>query len=221
MRHKKNTDKLGRTSAHRAAVIANVLASLVRHERISTTLRLAKSVQRYADRLITLAKRNTLHARRQAISALRPSGPEQKDAVRKLFNELGPRFAERTGGYTRIVKLPPRRGDAAPMAVLEFVGAQVTLKKKRERPAEELQVETQVVGDALPKAAEAAAPEHAERTAASVTEKPAPSAPAEDRPGAQEPGAVAPGKPEEPHGTDRKGGLGRFFKGLLGKDKKD
>jgi len=221
MRHRKKTDKLGRTSSHRAAVIANVLASLVRHERIATTLRLAKSVQRYADRLITLAKRNTLHARRQVISALRPSGPEQKDAVRKLFNDLGPRFAERAGGYTRIVKLPPRRGDAAPMALLEWVGAQVTVKKKRERQEEELQVETQVVGDALPKAAEAAAPEHVERPAASITEKPAPSAPAEGQPGEQASGAPEPGKPEEPRGTDRKGGLGRFFKGLLGKDKKD
>lgn len=224
MRHRKKTDKLGRTSSHRAAVIANVLVSLVRRERISTTLRLAKSVQRYADKLITLAKRNTLHARRQAISALRPSGPDQKEAVRKLFNELGPRFAERKGGYTRIVKLPPRRGDAAPMAILEFVGAQVVLKKKKEQVEEELQVETRVVGEELPKAAEAPAPEKAEAPVA----KPAPAAPAAEKPARApeskpeaKPEAKPESKPEEPKGTDRKGGLGRFFKGLLGKDKKE
>ena len=208
MRHRKNTDKLGRTSAHRAATIANALASLVRHERMSTTLRLAKSVQRYAERLITLAKRNTLHARRQAISALRPSGPDQKEAVRKLFNVLGPRYADRTGGYTRIVKLPPRRGDAAPMAVLEFVGAHVTAKPKRARGEEQLQVETEVVGDALQKAAPAA-PAAAEPPA---KEQAAPAKPAAAKP---------PQQPEAPKPSDRKGGLGRFFKGLLGKDKND
>lgn len=221
MRHRKKTDKLGRTTSHRAAVIANVLTSLVRHERVRTTLRLAKSVQRYADKLITLAKRNTLHARRQAISALRPSGPDQKAAVRKLFAELGPRYAERQGGYTRIVKLPPRRGDAAPMAILEFVGAQVVVREKRQKEEAGLQVETEVVGGELETVAPPAGAVSEEKKKAEAVAETAVETKAEAQVGSKEEAREEPkaeGK-EAPKGKDRKGGLGRFFKGLLGKDK--
>ena len=114
MRHRKKTDKLGRKTPHRTATLSNLVASVLEHERITTTLRLAKSARRSTDRMISLAKRNTLHTRRQAISFLRPTGTTRKLLVRKLFEELGPRYAERPGGYVRVVKLPPRRGDNAP-----------------------------------------------------------------------------------------------------------
>ena len=104
MRHQKKTDKLGRKSDHRAALMSNVVASLIDNDRISTTLRIARSARRYADRMVTLAKKGTLHHRRLAISFLRPSGPDRKETVERLFDVLGPRFASRQGGYTRILK---------------------------------------------------------------------------------------------------------------------
>ncbi|MCX7847137.1 MAG: 50S ribosomal protein L17 [bacterium] len=223
MRHCKKTDKLGRTTSHRAAVIANMLVSLVKHERVTTTLRLAKSVQRYADKLITLAKRNTLHARRQAMSALRPSGPSQKAAVRKLFEELGPRFGERKGGYTRIVKLPPRRGDAAPMAILEFVGAQVAVRAKREKREEEVAIETEVVGGQL--GAEPVVEGGKDRKEEQERTSTVTSAEGREEEQTEAGRGVGPGEsveePGKPTGKDRKGGLGRFFKGLFGKEKKE
>jgi len=116
MRHQRKTVKLGRTSAHRNALIANQICSLIQHHRIKTTLAKAKAVKPEAEKMVTLAKRGTLHARRLAIAALR-----QEDAVRKLFDVIAPVNAERQGGYCRIVKLGERRSDSAPMALLEWV----------------------------------------------------------------------------------------------------
>lgn len=116
MRHKKSGRKLNRTSSHRLAMFANMSASLIRHEQIITTLPKAKELRPFVEKLVTLAKRGDLHARRQAISKVR-----DVEAVSKLFETLGPRYTERNGGYTRIMKAGYRYGDNAPVAVIEFV----------------------------------------------------------------------------------------------------
>jgi large subunit ribosomal protein L17 len=129
MRHQNKTVKLGRTAAHRKVLLANQVCSLIQHRRIKTTLAKAKAVRPLADRMITLGKNGSLHARRNALSILR-----QKDAVKKLFDEIAPASNERRGGYTRIVKLGQRKSDSARMAFLEWVDAGVTVEEK---PAEE------------------------------------------------------------------------------------
>jgi len=108
--------KLNRTSSHRKAMFSNMLVALLTHEQISTTLPKAKELRRLADRMVTLGKRGTLHARRQAASALQDS-----DAVSKLFDALAERYKERNGGYTRVLKAGNRYGDNAPMAIIELV----------------------------------------------------------------------------------------------------
>jgi large subunit ribosomal protein L17 len=108
--------RLGGSSAHQKAILANLAKQVIEHERIRTTYAKAKEAQPLVEKLVTLAKRGDLHARRQALAILR-----DKDVVYKLFSEIGPRYGDVEGGYTRVVKLGPRLGDAAPMAVLEFV----------------------------------------------------------------------------------------------------
>jgi len=119
--------KLGRTSAHRNALFRNQLASLIDRERIITTLPKAKELRPQIERLITLARTDSVHNRRQAARAIADEG-----LVQKLFATLAPRFADRPGGYTRIIKLGPRRGDAAEMAILEFMGYEVEAEAKAE-----------------------------------------------------------------------------------------
>ena len=116
MRHLKQGRKLGRTSAHRKALLRNLATALFEHERITTTEPKAKELRRVADRLVTLGKRGDLHARRQALQVVRST-----DIVRKLFDDIAPRFAERRGGYTRVLRLGYRAGDAAAMAIIELV----------------------------------------------------------------------------------------------------
>src|SRR5438067_3805683 len=129
MRHRNKTVKLGRSQSHRDALLANQICSLIEHSRIKTTLAKAKAVRPLAERMVTLGKKNTLHARRTALSYLR----HNEDAVRKLFADVAPRAATRAGGYTRIVKLGPRMSDSAPMAFIEWVDAPVV----EEAPVEE------------------------------------------------------------------------------------
>ena len=117
MRHRKAGRKLGRTAAHREAMLRNMVTSLFEHERIVTTVPKAKEARRVADKMITLAKRGDLHARRQAYAYIR-----SKDVVAKLFDDIQGQFADRQGGYTRIIRTGIRQGDAAPMAILELVG---------------------------------------------------------------------------------------------------
>ena len=117
MRHAKKRNKLGRDSAHRKSLMANLSKELIDHERIKTSQAKAKAAKPEIEKLITLAKRGDLHARRQALSTLR----NDKFAVHKLFEEIAPRYAQRPGGYTRIVKLGPRRSDSAEMVFLELV----------------------------------------------------------------------------------------------------
>ncbi|SRR5581483_2644551 len=121
MRHQNKTVKLGRSQSHRDALLANQIVSLIEHNRIKTTLAKAKAVRPLAERMVTLGKKNTLHARRTALSYLM----HNEDAVRKLFAEVAPRAATRNGGYTRIVKLGYRKSDASPMAFIEWVDAPV------------------------------------------------------------------------------------------------
>lgn len=117
MRHRKTGRKLGRTSSHRAAMMRNIVTSLLDMERIVTTVPKAKEVRRVAEQMITLGKRGDLHARRQAMSYI-----QSKAVVAKLFDQLSSQYADRPGGYTRIIRTGTRLGDAAPMAIIELVG---------------------------------------------------------------------------------------------------
>jgi large subunit ribosomal protein L17 len=134
MRHLKRTAKLGRTFEHRNAMLSNLVCSLIKHKRITTTLAKAKAARSVAEKVVTLGKRGTLHARRLAAARLHTHGPtvrlnkeEQKkwrtneDVLRILFDEIAPAFKERNGGYTRIVKMEQRPGDSAQKAILEWV----------------------------------------------------------------------------------------------------
>jgi large subunit ribosomal protein L17 len=119
MRHLKSGRQLSRNSAHRWALMRNLITALLREEKIQTTDPKAKELRRWADRVITLGKRGSLHARRQALSIV-----QDKAVVRKLFETIAPRFKDRPGGYTRIIKLGIRRGDAAQMSVIELLGVE-------------------------------------------------------------------------------------------------
>ena len=123
MRHRKQGRKLNRTASHRKAMFANMAASLIEHEQIVTTLPKAKELRAVADKLITLGKKGDLHSRRLAASRLK-----QDQYVAKLFEVLGPRYAERAGGYTRVLKAGFRYGDMAPMAIIELVDRDVDAK---------------------------------------------------------------------------------------------
>jgi large subunit ribosomal protein L17 len=124
MRHQKKTLKLGRTAEHRKALLANQVCSLIEHQRIKTTLAKAKAVRPLAEKMVTLGKKGSLHARRTALAVLR-----QKGAVKKLFEDIAPRSADRNGGYTRIVKLGARKSDAAPVAFIEWVDAPIVVEE--------------------------------------------------------------------------------------------
>lgn len=129
MRHGKFGKKLGRTTSHRQAMLRNMVTSLIRTEKITTTDSKAKVLKSLADRMITLGKRGDLHARRQALSFIR-----DRHMVVKLFDELSPRFRERQGGYTRVMKMGYRHGDNAPVSVIEFIPA-VTAEKTKKKAA--------------------------------------------------------------------------------------
>lgn len=145
--------KLGRTSSQRKALLRDLVSDLIINERIKTTVTRAKEVSKLADKLVTLGKKGDLHSRRQAASVLRnelATVEETEDAiivesvVQKLFNEIAPRFETRNGGYTRVLKTEPRRGDGAPMAILEFV-EEVNFDEleTEEEPEETTEVETE------------------------------------------------------------------------------
>jgi large subunit ribosomal protein L17 len=129
MRHRNSGRKLGMKAQHRTAMFANMAAALIKHEQITTTLPKAKEIRPIIEKLVTLSRRNDLHARRQAISTVR-----DLDQVKKLFDVLGPRYAGRPGGYTRVLKAGFRYGDNAAMAVIEFVDRDVEAKGKDSGP---------------------------------------------------------------------------------------
>jgi large subunit ribosomal protein L17 len=128
MRHLVSGSKLGKQPAHRRAVLRNLVTNLIEKERIHTTLLRAKVARPLAERLITLGKRDSLHARRQAAAFLQTPG-----ATKKLFSDLAPRFADRSGGYTRIIRAGWRLGDGAELAILEFLGSELKKKEKKVR----------------------------------------------------------------------------------------
>jgi len=133
MRHQVKRGQLSRNTAHRRALLRNLVTSFLERERMRTTLAKARATRPLAEKMITLGKRGTLHARRQALAYL-----TKESAVKKLFDEIAPRFSERPGGYSRIVKLDRRAGDGASMAVLELVGSEYkkkAKKKKEKKPA--------------------------------------------------------------------------------------
>ncbi len=128
MRHRIRGRKLRRPTAHRMAMLRNLVTSFLEKERVRTTLAKAKEARPLAEKMITLAKKGTLAARRRALAFVR-----KESVVTKLFDELGPRFAERPGGYSRIVKLGPRSGDGAIMAMLELIGSEYKKKEKKKK----------------------------------------------------------------------------------------
>lgn len=127
MRHRKSGRRLGRTGSHKKAMFRNMVTSVFEHERIVTTTPKAKEVRKVVDKMITLAKRGDLHAKRQAMSFI-----QSRDVVAKLFDEISGQFADRNGGYTRIIQTGQRRGDAAPMAILELVTYSENIEEESE-----------------------------------------------------------------------------------------
>jgi large subunit ribosomal protein L17 len=170
MRHQKKTLKLGRTAEHRKALLANQVCSLIEHRRIKTTLAKAKAVRPLAERMVTLGKNGSLHARRNALSILR-----HRDAVKKLFDEIAPASTERNGGYTRIIRLGQRKSDSAAMAFLEWVDAPRVVEEK---PAEEKKPKRK---ETEPKPEKKAKREEPTREEAPAQETP-PSTPAPEEP---------------------------------------
>jgi large subunit ribosomal protein L17 len=164
MRHQKKTIKLGRTADHRKALLANQVCSLIEHQRIKTTLAKAKAVRPVAERMVTLGKKGSIHARRTAQATLR-----QKSAVKKLFDDIAPRSAERNGGYTRIVKLGQRKSDSAPMAFIEWVDIAEVVEEK---PSEEKKAKRKET-EPKPKKTEPEAAAPKEEEPAAREEKPA------------------------------------------------
>ena len=135
MRHRKSGRKLNRTSSHRKAMFANMAAALINHEQIKTTLPKAKELRPFVEKLVTLAKRGDLHARRIAISRVR-----DKAMVKKLFETIGPRYEDRHGGYTRVVRAGFRYGDNAPVAVIEFVDRDESAKGAGDRERRDAEI---------------------------------------------------------------------------------
>lgn len=134
MRHGKRIAKLGRTAPHRKAMLSNMMASLFINERITTTQTRAKELKRTAERVLTCAKKGDLHARRQVLRVI-----ADKQVVAKLFDELGPRYKGRNGGYTRVIKLGPRRGDGAFMSIVELVDRPGVAAEEAQEATEEAQ----------------------------------------------------------------------------------
>ena len=147
MRHRRRTRRLGCKTAHRKAMLGNMVTSLLRHGRIVTTVPRAKEVRRVADKMVTLAKRSSLHARRQAFSVIR-----DRKVVSKLFDKWGQEFADRNGGYTRIVRIGPRRGDAAMMSVVELVTDSLEKPKPQRKPQKIASAESVIPQAAPPEA---------------------------------------------------------------------
>jgi large subunit ribosomal protein L17 len=169
LRHARSGKKLGRDSAHRKALYSNLAGALIEHGRIRTTVTKAKAVKPLAEQMITLGRRGDLHARRQATAFLR-----SRDVVHRLFDEVAPLFKDRPGGYTRIVKIGPRAGDAAEMAYLELVNEEYVAEQREARTPEAS--ETHVAPE-VPEELEEEAPD----------EEPPEDEPAEDEPAGEEP----------------------------------
>jgi large subunit ribosomal protein L17 len=207
VRHARSGKKLGRDSAHRKALYANLAGALIEHGRIKTTVTKAKAVKPIAEQMITLGRRGDIHARRQAVAFLR-----SKDVVHKLFAEVGPFFAARPGGYTRIVRIGPRPGDAAEMAYLELVDSPLVFKTRLDEdgavetepaagaPEPEDEAEVAEAEPAGPEAVEAEPAAEADDAAEAAVEEPAAEEPAAEVEAAPEAEAAAAAEPEPDEG---------------------
>ncbi len=214
MQHNRAGRKLGRTSAHRKALFRNQLDSLILHERIQTTIHKAKELRPLAEKMVTLGKRGGLHARRLALRDL------SQDAAKKLFDEIAPRFATRPGGYTRILKLGQRQGDAAEKAILEFVDFDFAQRRAEKKAAEKAVAEKKETllekarrlvtgkggGKEAGKADEAPAAEEAEKAEKKAEKKAAPKAKAAKPAAPKAPKAKAEKKGGSTTRTPRKAG---------------
>ena len=207
MRHRKASLKLNRTTSHRKAMFRNMVTSLFKHERIRTTGPKAKELRRWADHLITLAKRGDLHARRQALAIVR-----EKAVVHKLFEEANEKFGHSAGGYTRIVKLGRRTGDAAPMSLIELVVPEPGSKKKSKKKSGKKGAAKSKAAAVKKTAAEAKAPKKAPAKKASKTaagKKTEPKSETNDKPEAKDAAAkktkatAAKAKPEGAEKSDK------------------
>jgi large subunit ribosomal protein L17 len=169
MRHQKKTIKLGRTADHRRALLANQVCALIEHQRIKTTLAKAKAVRPLAERMVTLGKNGSIHSRRRALAVLR-----QKTVVKKLFDDIAQRSAERNGGYTRIIKLGARKSDSAQMAFIEWVDAEYIAeeKPKKEKKAKRKEPEAKPQ-ETTPEAAQPEREEPKAEAPAATQEEPA------------------------------------------------
>ncbi len=201
MQHNRAGRKLGRTTSHRRALFRNQLASLLTHERISTTLPKAKELRPLAEKLITLGKRGGLHARRLALKSV-----PDADVIRKLFEQLAPRFKDRVGGYTHILKLGRRPGDGAEMAIIEFVDYDFAQRQAEKKVAAKAAAEKKE--SFLEKAKKLVAGKGGEEKAGKADKAEAPSAEgeekAEKRPQVEKPHGVK--GPRAPKGSGKKGG---------------
>jgi large subunit ribosomal protein L17 len=166
MRHQKKTIKLGRTADHRRALLANQVCALIQHQRIKTTLAKAKAVRPLAERMVTLGKNGSIHARRRALAVLR-----QKSVVGKLFDDVAQRSAERNGGYTRIVKLGARKSDSARMAFIEWVDAEHIAKEKPKKEKKTKRKEPEAKAQQIKPEAEQPTPEEPKAAAAAAREQ--------------------------------------------------
>jgi large subunit ribosomal protein L17 len=166
MRHQKKTIKLGRTADHRRALLANQVCALIQHQRIKTTLAKAKAVRPLAERMVTLGKNGSIHARRRALAVLR-----QKSVVEKLFDDVAQRSAERNGGYTRIVKLGARKSDSARMAFIEWVDAEHIAKEKPKKEKKTKRKEPEAKALQIKPEAEQPTPEEPKAEAAAAREQ--------------------------------------------------
>jgi large subunit ribosomal protein L17 len=175
MRHRKAGVKLNRTTSHRQAMFKNMVTSLFKHDRIRTTDVKAKELRRWAEHIITLAKRGDLHARRQVMAIL-----QEKDVVHKLFENAGKRFGAQNGGYTRIIKIGRRPGDAAPVSLIELIAAEELKAKTKKKAKGAAKKKEAVAAQATAAATEAAAEGQVADSSAQAEEKtPAPEADAQ------------------------------------------
>jgi large subunit ribosomal protein L17 len=175
MRHQKKTIKLGRTADHRRALLANQVCALIQHQRIKTTLAKAKALRPVAERMVTLGKNGSIHARRRALAVLR-----QKNAVKKLFDDIAQRSAERNGGYTRIVKLGARKSDSARMAFIEWVDAEHIDEEKPKKEKKAKRKEPEAKAQQTTSEAEQPKREEAKSEAPTLEQEESSEAPAEE-----------------------------------------
>lgn len=168
MRHRKKVKKLGRTASHRRALLRNLAAQIIQHHQVKTTLAKAKAARSFIERLITYGKKNTVHARRLAFKHL-----QNRTLVKRLFDEIAPTYADRNGGYTRVIKLGQRRGDGAEMAILQLVGFEEVVVEEKPKVRRQIRPKKkETAAEAVPPAKETPVEEKPEKEETKQPEEP-------------------------------------------------